>query len=100
MTHSVWLCLLVMGAVSFAIRALPLTLIRRQIKSRFLRSVLYYLPYVTLAVMTVPAILHISDDPTVGLVALAASALTAWLSKNLFLSAAVACLATFVMSII
>lgn len=98
--NRIWVCILVMGAVSFLIRALPLTLIRRQIKSRFIRSMLYYLPYVTLAVMTVPAILHISENPTVGLVALAASALTAWLSKNLFLSAAVACLATLVMSLI
>lgn len=100
MTNSVWLSLLVMGVVSFVIRALPLTLIRRQIRSRFLRSVLYYLPYVTLSVMTVPAILHISENPMVGLAALGAAGLTAWLSKNLFLSAAVACAATFVMSMI
>ena len=100
MTNSVWLSLLVMGAVSFAIRALPLTLIRRQIKSRFIRSVLYYLPYVTLAVMTVPAILHISENPMVGLVALGAAGVTAWFSKNLFITAAVACIATFLMSVI
>ena len=100
MTQSAWLSILVMGAVSFVIRALPLTLIRRQIKSRFIRSVLYYLPYVTLAVMTVPAILHISENPMVGLVSLVASGVTAWFSKNLFLSAAVACIATLVMSIV
>ena len=41
MTHSIWMYLIVMSAVTLAIRILPLTLIRRQIKSRFLRSFLF-----------------------------------------------------------
>ena len=48
MEHSIWLYIAVMSLVSYLIRVLPVTLIRRQIKNRFLRSVLYYLPYVTL----------------------------------------------------
>ena len=57
MKHNVYLYILIMAAVSFLIRVLPLTLIRRQIKNRTVRSFLYYVPYVTLAVMTFPAIL-------------------------------------------
>ena len=51
MNRSIWIYLLVMATVSFIIRVLPVTLIRRQIKNRFIRSFLYYLPYATLAVL-------------------------------------------------
>ena len=100
MNMSIWGAILVMGAVSCALRALPLTLIRRQIKSRFLRSVLFYLPYATLAVMTFPAIMQVSENPLCGLAALAAAAVTAWTTSNLFLSAVVACAAAFIVGIL
>ena len=95
MSRSIWIYLLVMAAVSFVIRVLPVTLIRRQIKNRFTRSVLFYLPYATLAVMTFPAILSISENPLCGAAAFAASLVTAWLTKNLFLSAVLGCAAAF-----
>ena len=91
MTRSIWIYLLVMAGVSLLIRVLPLTLIRGQIKNRFIRSILFYLPYATLAVMTFPAILSISDDPLVGAAAMTAALIIAWVTKNLFLSAAAAC---------
>ena len=56
MTHSIYLYIAIMAGVSFLIRTLPLTLIRRPITNRFLRSFLFYVPYVTLAVMTFPAL--------------------------------------------
>lgn len=95
MNRSIWIYLLVMSAVSFIIRVLPVTLIRKQIKNRFIRSVLFYLPYATLAVMTFPAILSISKNPLCGAAAFAASLVTAWLTKNLFLSAVIGCAAAF-----
>ena len=57
MSGNPYIYILTMAAVSYLIRVLPLTLIRREIRSRFLRSFLYYVPYVTLAVMTFPSIL-------------------------------------------
>ena len=42
MTHNIYLYLLIMGAVTYAIRVLPLTLIRKQIKNRFLRSFIMF----------------------------------------------------------
>ena len=54
--NSIFLAILVMAAVTYLIRVIPLVLIRREIKSPFLRSFLHYVPYVTLSVMTVPAI--------------------------------------------
>lgn len=52
MTYNNWVYIAVMAAVSYAIRVLPLTLIRKPIRNQFIQSFLYYVPYVTLAVMT------------------------------------------------
>ena len=95
MNRSIWIYLLVMALVSFIVRVLPVTLIRRQIKNRFVRSFLFYLPYATLAVMTFPAILSISEDSRCGAAAFAVSVITAWFTKNLFLSAVLGCAAAF-----
>lgn len=84
MKSNVYLYLLVMGAVSFLIRTLPLTLIRGQVKNRFLRSFLYYVPYATLAVMTFPAIMEATQAPLAGAVALAVGIVLAWLGAGLF----------------
>lgn len=91
-TTRVWICILVCAGVSYALRVLPLTLIRKPIRSRFIRSLLYYIPYATLAVMTVPAIFSVSESPVAGVMALVVTAAVAWFSSNLFLSAAAASL--------
>ena len=70
MEHNVYLYIAVVALVTYLIRVLPLTLIRREIKNPFLRSFLYYVPYVTLAAMTFPAILHATDSLWSGLAAL------------------------------
>ena len=74
----------VMFAVSFAIRVLPLTLIRGEIKNTFLRSFLHYVPYVTLAVMTFPAIVEATQVPLAGALALGVGVVLAWLGAGLF----------------
>ena len=96
MTHNLIFYILVMAAVTFLIRALPLTLIRRPIKSRFLRSFLFYVPYVTLAVMTFPDILHATDSVWSGLLALVAGVALAWSGQGLFVVAVASCLAVFI----
>lgn len=92
MNAKIYLYILVCAAVSFLIRELPVTLIRRPIKNRFLRSFLYYVPYVTLAVMTFPAIIHVTSSPIAGLAALLLGIVAAWLGANLF-QVAVSCCA-------
>ena len=47
-----------MAGVTYLVRMLPLVFFRKKIKSRFVRSFLYYVPYTVLAVMTVPAIFY------------------------------------------
>lgn len=82
--HNNYIYIAVMAGVTFLIRVLPLTVIRRQIKSRFLRSFLFYVPYVTLAVMTFPAIIEAAEHPLSGAVALAAGVVLAWAGGGLF----------------
>ncbi len=86
-----------MAGVSFLIRVLPMTVIRKQIKSRFLRSFLFYVPYVTLAVMTFPAIITAAAHPLAGAVALAAGVLLAWMGGGLFPVAVLCSVTVFVM---
>lgn len=84
MTQNTYIYILIMAAVSYAIRVLPLTLIRKQIKNKFLQSFLYYVPYVTLAVMTFPAILHATQSIYSGAAALLIGIVAAWFGMNLF----------------
>ena len=78
-------------AVIYLIRVLPLTLIRKPIRSRFLRSFLYYVPYVTLAVMTFPAIVEATANPIAGAAALIVGVAAAWLGGSLLTVASACC---------
>ena len=73
-----YLYILVMFLVSYAIRVLPLTLIRKPIRNQFIQSFLYYVPYVTLAVMTFPAIVNATQSPIAGALALVVGIAAAW----------------------
>lgn len=91
MDKNTYIYIAVMAAVSFLIRVLPLTLIRKQIKNRFIRSFLYYVPYVTLAVMTFPAIVHATQSPVSGIAALVVGLAVAWFGFDLFKTALCCC---------
>ena len=95
MEPSIFTYLLVMSAVTLAIRILPLTLIRGEVKSPFLKSFLYYVPYVTLAVMTFPAMTQATQSPVSGTLALLAGLLLAWWGASLFKVAAACCAVVF-----
>lgn len=97
MKHNPYIYILVMAVVTYLIRVLPLTLIRKEIKSPFIRSFLYYVPYVTLAVMTFPAILDATGSPISGLAALIVAMLIAWFGGSLFQVAVIACAVVFVL---
>ena len=92
-----FLYILVMAGTTYLIRVLPMTLIRREIKNRFLRSFLYYIPYVTLAVMTFPAIMDAAEKPLAGLFALLVGALMAFFGLGLFPVAAASCIVVFIL---
>jgi len=92
--------LFVMSAVTIAIRLVPLTLIRGQVKNRFIRSFLYYVPYVTLAVMTFPAILRATQTPLSGGLAFAIGIALAWYGASLFKVSAACCLIVFAVELV
>ena len=96
MKHNVYIYILIMCLVSFAMRALPLTLIRKEIKNRTFRSFLYYVPYVTLAVMTFPAIINATGSPLSGAIALVLGMAAAYFGAGLFPTAIICSLAVFV----
>lgn len=100
MQPSIPLYILVMSAVTLSVKILPLTLIRTPIRSRFVRSFLYYVPYVTLAVMTFPAIIQATDAPVAGAVALIAGLVAAWYGAGLFQVAATCCALVFALELI
>lgn len=82
--------------VSYLIRVLPLTLIRKPIKNRFIRSFLYYVPYVTLAVMTFPAIVQATQSSLAGIIALVVGIILSLFGAGLFPVACACCAVVFV----
>ncbi len=96
MTHDINIYILVASAVTLAIKILPLTLIRGEIKNVTVRSFLHYVPYVTLAVMTFPAIVHATQSPISGGLALVAGMAAAWFGASLFKVALLCCSVVFV----
>jgi Branched-chain amino acid transport protein (AzlD). len=97
MNHNVYLYILVMAAVTYFIRVLPLTLIRKQIKNTTIRSFLYYVPYVTLAVMTFPAILSATANIWSALVGFVFAIVLAYRGASLFKVAVGACLVVLIL---
>ena len=91
MTHNVYLYIFIMAAVSFAIRSLPMTLIRKPIRSQFVQSFLYYVPYVTQSVMTFPAIVEATQSPISGAAALVVGLIAAWCGASLIAVAGACC---------
>ena len=97
--HNTLIYILIMAATTYVIRALPMTLLRKPIKSRFIRSFLYYVPYVTLAVMTFPAIMDATGSPIAGIIALIIGAVMAWFNLGLFPVAIACCASVLICSI-
>ena len=96
MTHNTWIYIAIMAVVTYLIRMLPLTLLRKEIKNRTLRSCLYYVPYVTLTVMTFPAIIHATGSMISGSVGMTVALVLGWRGKNLPIVAFFSCIAVLV----
>ena len=89
--------ILVMCVSTNIVRILPLTLIRRPIRNRTIRSFLYYVPYVTLSVMTFPAILSVTQNPVAAAAAFAVGIAAAWIGRSLFQVAILCCVTVFIL---
>ena len=87
-----YLYIAIMALTTYDIRVLPLTLIRKPIKSRFLRSCLYYVPYVTLAAITTA-----TGSPVADACAMAAGIAGAWLGLGLLPVSMLCCVTVLVL---
>ena len=92
---SIYIYILVMAVTTYLIRALPLTLLKRPINNRFLRSFLHYVPTACLTAMTFPAILSATEHPISGAAGLAVGVLLAYKNKSLIVVAIASCAAVF-----
>lgn len=89
--HNIYIYIAVMALTTFVIRVLPLTILRKPIENKFFQSFLYYVPYVTLSVMTFPAIIHATQSPVSGILALVLGMLAAWFGIPMFQVALICC---------
>jgi branched-subunit amino acid transport protein len=90
-----WQYILVMASVTYLIRVLPMTFIRKQLKNRIIRSFLYYVPYVTLAVMTFPAILGATASRWSALAALFIGVVLAFFGQDLMVVSLACCVTVY-----
>ena len=93
---NIYLYILVMAVTTYLVRAVPLTLLKKPIRSRFLRSFLHYVPVACLTAMTFPAILYATDHVISGAAGLAVGVLLAFKNKSLIVVAVASCAAVFV----
>ena len=80
---SIYLYIFTMALTTYLIRVLPLTLFRKPIRSRFIRSFLHYVPYACLTAMTFPAILSSTESIVSGIAALLVAVFLAYRGKPL-----------------
>lgn len=95
--HSIIIYILLAIIVTNLIRVTPMVFIKRQIRNRFVRSFLYYVPYVTLAVMTFPDMVLATPTPLPGILALLTGIIAAWFRLGLFPVAVICCIIVYLL---
>ncbi len=85
-----------MAGVTYLIRMLPFTLLRKKIQSRFLRSFLYYMPYAVLSAMTIPAIFYATGSIPTAIVGTVVAVILAYLNLPLIIVALAAAAAALI----
>ena len=99
MDKNIYVYIALMAIVTYAIRVLPLTLIRKEIKNVYVRSFLYYVPYVTLAIMTFPAIIEATNSVWSGIAALVVGVILAYFGSSLLTVSVLSCATVFVLEL-
>ena len=91
----IYLYILVMAVTTYLIRALPLTLFKKPIQNRFLKSFLHYVPSACLTTMTFPAILYATEHIISGAIGFVIGILLALKKQSLIVVAVASCAAVF-----
>ena len=95
-----WLYLLTMAGITYLIRMLPLVLIKKKIKNKFVLSFLYYIPYAVLSVMTIPAIFTSTSYTVAAVAGFAVAMLLSYFEKSLVVVAASSCAVVYTVELI
>ena len=98
--NSFWIYLAVMAIVTYLTRMLPLVLVKKKIKNRFICSFLYYVPYAVLSVMTIPAIFYAVENRVSALIGFLVALIISYFEKGLVVVASFSCLAVLFSEII
>ena len=96
----VYIYILCMAATTYLIRVLPLTLIRKPIKNRTVRSFLYYVPYAVLTAMTFPAVFSSTGSTLSAIIGCIAALVLAFFERGLLIVAVGASAAAFIVQIL
>ena len=100
MRGNVYIYILVMSGVTYLIRLLPLLLFNREIKNIYIKSFLYYVPYVTLAVMIFPGILYATGNRGSALIGFLTALILSYRGNNLFRVSLCACFSVFIVELV
>lgn len=95
-----FVAVIIMALVTYIPRALPLTLFNKQIKSRFIKSFLFYVPYAVLASLTFPSIFYCTGNMISAVVGTVVALVLAYFEQSLVVVAAAAVLSIFLANFI
>lgn len=99
MLKDIFLYIIVMAGVTYIIRMMPMVLFRKKIKSKFMKSVLYYTPYAVLGAMTFPAIFYSTGDVISASAGLVVALALAFFNQSMVTVALGACAAAYILSL-
>ena len=99
MNRNIYLYIIVMTLTVYLIRVLPLTIIRKPIKNRFIRDFLYYVPYVTLSIMSFPAIIYATNNIISGIIGLLVGIISSYFNQGLFKVTLFTCISVFIIEL-
>lgn len=99
-TLEICIYILVMASVTYLIRMTPFVLFRKKIKSRFIRSLLYYLPYAVLSAMVIPGVFSSTGSVVTAAAGLAVACILAFLDRSLIIVALGASAAAYIVGLI
>ncbi len=98
MLHYVYFKIFLMCFTIYMIRVIPFLLFKNEIKNRYIKSFFFYVPFVTIAVMTFPSVITSTGSIKSGTAAFITGVIAAWFGGNLFVVSGLCCLAVFFIS--
>lgn len=92
--------IVIMALITYLIRMLPLTFFQKEIKSQFVKSFLFYVPYAVLGAMTFPTIFSSTDHLPAGIVGCFVGLIMAYKEKSLLSVAIASCVSAYLVMLI